>query len=78
MVVQPRGWGRPWSKPLLTRRPLFSPDYPGADQRRANDLILPVQRGSSDLGAFIAMQSLEGLLRVTLPAKGPVELVIGN
>ena len=53
---------------LRTRRPLFSPDYPGADQRRANDLILPVQRGSSDLGAFIAMQSLEGLLRVTLPA----------
>jgi hypothetical protein len=53
---------------LRTRRPLFSPDYPGADERRANDLILPVQRGSSDLGAFIAMQSLEGLLRVTLPA----------
>ncbi len=53
---------------LRTRRPLFSPDYPAADQRRANDLILPVQRGSSDLGAFIAMQSLEGLLRVTLPA----------
>jgi len=53
---------------LRTRRPLFSPDYADADQRRANDLILPVQRGSSDLGAFIAMQSLEGLLRVTLPA----------
>ena len=53
---------------LRTRRALFSPDYPDADQRRANDLILPVQRGSSDLGAFIAMQSLEGLLRVTLPA----------
>ncbi|MBK8889373.1 MAG: PAS domain S-box protein [Dechloromonas sp.] len=53
---------------LRTRRALFSPDYPDADQRRANDLILPVQRGSSDLGAFIALQSLEGLLRVTLPA----------
>ena len=53
---------------LRTRRPLFSPDYPGADRRRFNDLILPVQRGSSDLGAFAAMQSLEGLLRVTLPA----------
>ena len=53
---------------LRTRRPLFSPDYPGVDRRRFNDLILPVQRGSSDLGAFAAMQSLEGLLRVTLPA----------
>ncbi len=53
---------------LRTRRALFSPDYPDAYQRRANDLILPVQRGSSDLGAFIALQSLEGLLRVTLPA----------
>lgn len=53
---------------LRTRRALFSPDYQGADQRRANDLILPVQRGSSDLGAFMALQSLEGLLRVTLPA----------
>ena len=52
---------------LRTHRALFSPDYAGADQRRANDLILPVQQGSSDLGAFIAMQSLEGLLRVTLP-----------
>ena len=52
---------------LRTRRELFSPDYAGADQRRANDLILPVQQGSADLGAFIAMQSLEGLLRVTLP-----------
>ena len=53
---------------LRTRRLLFSPDYRGNDQRRANDLILPVQQGSSDLGAFIAIQSLETLLRVTLPA----------
>ena len=53
---------------LRTRRAVFSPDYPGADQRRAHDLILPVQQGSADLGAFIAMQSLETLLRVTLPA----------
>ena len=53
---------------LRTRRLLFSPDYRGADQRRANDLIVPVQQGSSDLGAFIALQSLETLLRVTLPA----------
>jgi len=52
---------------LRTRRPLLSPDYADAAQRRANDLILPVQRGSSDLGAFIALQSLETLLRSTLP-----------
>lgn len=36
-------------------------------QKPANDLILPVQRSSADLGAFIALQSLEGLLRTTLP-----------
>lgn len=53
---------------LRTRRPLFSPDYPDANQRRAHDLILPVQRSSSDLGAFIALQSLETLIRSTLPA----------
>ena len=53
---------------LRIRRALFSPDYPDATQRRAHDLILPVQRGSSDLGAFIALQSLETLLRATLPA----------
>ena len=54
---------------LRTLRPVFSPDYrDAADQGRAHDLILPVQRGSSDIGAFIAMQSLETLLRVTLPA----------
>ena len=53
---------------LRTLRPVFSPDYRGADQGRAHDLILPVQRGSSDIGAFIVMQSLETLLRVTLPA----------
>ena len=53
---------------LRTLRAVFSPDYRGADQGRAHDLILPVQRGSSDIGAFIAMQSLETLLRMTLPA----------
>ncbi|MGE5470671.1 MAG: PAS domain S-box protein [Bacteroidota bacterium] len=53
---------------LRIRRPLFSPDYADAFQRRAHDLILPVQRGSSDIGAFIALQSLETLLRATLPA----------
>ena len=53
---------------LRTRRAISSPDYPGADQGRTHDLILPVQQGSADLGAFIAMQSLDTLLRVTLPA----------
>jgi len=52
---------------LRTRRPLFSANYPDAKQLPANDLILPVQRGSSDIGAFVALQSLEGLLRATLP-----------
>ncbi len=53
---------------LRTRRPVFSPDYRGADQRRTHDLIVPVQRGSSDIGAFVAVQSLEALLRAVLPA----------
>ena len=53
---------------LRTRRPLFSQNYPNAYQRPANDLIQPVQQGSADIGAFIAMQSLETLLRATLPA----------
>lgn len=54
-------------KTLRNRRPAFSPDYPDASQRRATDLIHPVQRGSSDLGAFIALVSLENLLRAALP-----------
>ena len=49
-------------------RPVFSPDYSNAALGRSNDLILPIQQGSSDIGAFIALQSLESLLRVTLPA----------
>ena len=53
---------------LRIRRELVSPDYPDATQHPAHDIILPVQRGSADLGAFIAIQSLEGLLRATLPA----------
>ena len=52
---------------LRTRRVMFSTDYPDAYRRPTNDLILPVQRGSSDIGAFIARQSLETLLRTTLP-----------
>ena len=53
---------------LRSRRELFSPAYPNSYSKPANDLILPVQRGSADLGAFIALQSLDGLLRTTLPA----------
>lgn len=53
---------------LRIRRELVSPDYRDAYQRPAHDIILPVQRGSADIGAFIALQSLEGLLRATLPA----------
>ena len=54
-------------KALRTLRPLFSENYPNAAQLPANDLILPVQQSSADIGAFIAIQSLETLLRVTLP-----------
>ena len=53
---------------LRIRRELVSPDYRDVTQRALHDIILPVQRGSADLGAFIALQSLEGLLRSTLPA----------
>ncbi|MDP3538760.1 MAG: PAS domain S-box protein [Azonexus sp.] len=53
---------------LRTRRALFSKDYSGNRPGPANDLILPVQQGSADIGAFIAIQSLESLLRATLPS----------
>ena len=52
---------------LRIRRPVFSPDYGDGSNHRANDLIFPVQQGSSDIGAFVALQSLDTLLRVTLP-----------
>lgn len=52
---------------LRVRRTIFSPDYADAYQQHTNDLIQPVQRSSSDIGAFIALQSLETLLRATLP-----------
>jgi len=52
---------------LRIRRPLFSRDYSGDNRGPTNDLIHPVQQGSADLGAFIAIQSLETLLRATLP-----------
>ncbi|MBS1141655.1 MAG: sensor signal transduction histidine kinase [Proteobacteria bacterium] len=52
---------------LRVRRTVVSPDYRDPNQRPAHDIILPVQRGSADIGAFIALQSLETLLRATLP-----------
>jgi PAS domain S-box-containing protein len=52
---------------LRVRRQVVSPDYRDGTQRPAHDIIHPVQRGSGDLGAFIALQSLETLLRTTLP-----------
>ena len=52
---------------LRVRRAVVSQDYRDATQRTAHDIIHPVQRGSGDLGAFIALQSLETLLRTTLP-----------
>jgi PAS domain S-box-containing protein len=52
---------------LRIRREVVSPDYSDATRRPAHDIIFPVQRGSADLGAFIALQSLETLLRTTLP-----------
>lgn len=52
---------------LRVRREVVSPDYRDSLQKPTHDLILPVQRGSADIGAFIAVQSLESLLRSTLP-----------
>lgn len=48
---------------LRIHRTVFSPNY----GKSYNDIILPVQRSSSDLGAFIAIQSLDTLMRATLP-----------
>ena len=52
---------------LRVRREVVSPDYRDGAQLPVHDIIFPVQRGSADLGAFIAVQSLEALLRTTLP-----------
>ncbi|AXS79346.1 PAS domain S-box protein [Dechloromonas sp. HYN0024] len=52
---------------MRIRRQVVSADYRDATQRPAHDIVHPVQRGSGDLGAFIALQSLETLLRTTLP-----------
>ncbi|RIX47025.1 MAG: PAS domain S-box protein [Rhodocyclales bacterium GT-UBC] len=48
---------------LRIHRMVFSANY----GKSYNDIILPVQRSSSDLGAFIAIQSLDTLMRATLP-----------
>ena len=53
---------------LRIRRAVVSPDYPDASRRPQHDIIVPVERNSADLGAFIAIQSLEEMLRATLPA----------
>ena len=63
--------GNRWSalqEALRIRRELVSPDYRDGTLGPMHDIILPVQRSSADLGAFIAVQSLESLLRTTLPA----------
>lgn len=52
---------------LRIRRTVVSPDYRDATLGPMHDIIFPVQRGRADLGAFIAVQSLETLLRATLP-----------
>ncbi len=54
---------------LRTMRPVFSEKYEDNQQHPNHDLIVPVQQGSADIGAFVAMQSLESLLRMTLPAR---------
>ena len=52
---------------MRVRSTVVSPDYRDASQRPAHDIIYPVQRSSADIGAFIALESLETLLRSTLP-----------
>ncbi len=52
---------------LRIRQEVVSSDYLDDNQHPTHDIIFPVQRGSADLGAFIAIQSLEALLRTTLP-----------
>jgi PAS domain S-box-containing protein len=52
---------------LRIRRTVVSPDYRDATLGAMHDIIFPVQRGRADIGAFVAIQSLETLLRATLP-----------
>jgi PAS domain S-box-containing protein len=52
---------------LRIRRTVVSQDYRDSTLGVMHDIIFPVQRGRADLGAFIAVQSLETMLRATLP-----------
>ncbi len=67
---------------LKQGRPGHSQPYADSRQHRSLDLLLPVQRGRSDIGAFVAVYSLDALLRQTLPiwftAKYSLTLVDAN
>ena len=52
---------------LRQRRQRFGADYLELGRDPSTDLIQPVQRGSSDLGAFVAPLSLAALMRTSLP-----------
>ena len=52
---------------LRVRRATFTRAYTDGAEGQTIDLIFPVQRSRSDLGAFVAIVSLNRLLRVTLP-----------
>src|SRR5574343_585739 len=52
---------------LRIRRTVVSQDYRDSTLGVMHDIIFPVQRGRADIGAFIAIQSLETMLRATLP-----------
>jgi PAS domain S-box-containing protein len=52
---------------LRIRRTVVSQDYRDNTLGVMHDIIFPVQRGRADIGAFIAVQSLETMLRATLP-----------
>jgi PAS domain S-box-containing protein len=52
---------------LRIRRTVVSQDYRDSTLGPMHDVIFPVQRGRADIGAFIAVQSLETMLRATLP-----------
>lgn len=55
-------------KALRTRHEVVSADYANPVGQPEHDIVIPVQRGSADVGAFIAMQSLDALLRAAMPA----------
>jgi PAS domain S-box-containing protein len=53
---------------LRLRRQRFGTHYVESGAPQSTDLIQPVQRGSSDLGAFVAPIAIDGLMRASLPA----------